>query len=376
MTRAAQESLAGPRSAAVNPLELLWSAFLALGMVFSLTPQLRWGSADRRSRRTFDLALASAGLVDFAYRLSRRDVRAASGISGILDDIRGRPVSGRDQRRSDRRFLTTGRSSFTISWPICCLVVLMGVLFALPGARRRLHRDPVDHGALRRALSRAPDGQRVGGVHLEQHRSLVLGPIAGMVRQSQPVRPPCHGHRLPCARTRRERCRAHTQTRGVRLRHYRPGHRLAWTEQCVFRRGFRDIRLVWTPEGRESGDMVPNAEVFPESRFGAAALASLVFISCLFAPAIESLVEARGGPLSLIARKGEDQDSEAKLRLYLWKEAIERGLNSWMLGFGPGPASRYSEQPHRKPPQRRRAHQSISPESGLGSQLRSSQYVS
>ena len=34
-----------PRSAALNHLELLWGAFLAFGMVLSLTPQLRWGAA-------------------------------------------------------------------------------------------------------------------------------------------------------------------------------------------------------------------------------------------------------------------------------------------------------------------------------------------
>ena len=76
---------------------------------------------------------------------------------------------------------------------------------------------------------------------------------------------------------------------------------------------------------------------FPALALGTAALASLAFVACLFAPAIASRVDDRGGPLSLIARKGEDQDSEAKVRLYLWKEAIERGLNSWMLGYGPGP---------------------------------------
>jgi hypothetical protein len=43
--RSAHEILAGPRSAALNHLELLWSAFLAFGMVLSLTPQLRWGAA-------------------------------------------------------------------------------------------------------------------------------------------------------------------------------------------------------------------------------------------------------------------------------------------------------------------------------------------
>jgi O-antigen ligase len=76
---------------------------------------------------------------------------------------------------------------------------------------------------------------------------------------------------------------------------------------------------------------------FPTIALGAAALASLMFVSFLFAPAIASFVDERGAALSLVARKGEDQDSEAKLRLYLWKEAIERGVDSWTLGYGPGP---------------------------------------
>ena len=114
---------------------------------------------------------------------------------------------------------------------------------------------------------------------------------------------------------------------------------------------------------------------FPAIALGTAALASLMFVSFLFAPAVASLVDERGGPLSLIARKGEDQDSEAKLRLYLWKEAIERGAQFLDARLWPGPSSRHTPQPHRKPPHRRRAHQSISPETGLGSQLRSSQYA-
>ena len=57
-----------------------------------------------------------------------------------------------------------------------------------------------------------------------------------------------------------------------------------------------------------------------------------MFVSFVSAPTIASIIDERGDPLSLVARKGEDQDSEAKLRLFLWKEAIERGVNSWMLG--------------------------------------------
>ena len=74
---------------------------------------------------------------------------------------------------------------------------------------------------------------------------------------------------------------------------------------------------------------------FPALALALVALASVVFVSCLFSPAIYSGSVGIGSASKLIERKGEDD--EAAVRLYLWNKAIERGLDSHMLGLGPGP---------------------------------------
>ena len=74
---------------------------------------------------------------------------------------------------------------------------------------------------------------------------------------------------------------------------------------------------------------------FPAITLALAALASVVFVSCLFSPDIHSRAIGLGAAPKLIERKGEGD--EAAVRLYLWNKAIERGLDSQMLGLGPGP---------------------------------------
>lgn len=48
-------------------------------------------------------------------------------------------------------------------------------------------------------------------------------------------------------------------------------------------------------------------------------------------------VEARGLAMGMSKDNGKDAVREAELRFALWREAIDRGLESGMLGLGPGP---------------------------------------
>ena len=75
---------------------------------------------------------------------------------------------------------------------------------------------------------------------------------------------------------------------------------------------------------------------FPAVALVTVALAAVTFASCVLAPALD----ARSNPFlkagELVGRKGEDEGAEAALRVYLWGHAVERGLDAWMLGLGPG----------------------------------------
>jgi hypothetical protein len=335
MTQAAQVRLGGPRPAAVNPLELLWSAFLALGMVFSLTPQLRWGSADLGPGELLISLWLLRGLAILLIGFRSDVTRPLRELAVFWAIFAAALCLGATE--------TIG-SAFLDDWSLVLhdimayllLVVLMGVQFALPGAARRVHVIQwvtALFGALYLALQMTNAlgvftlsnidpwyWDRLRGWCDNPNQFALLAMVIGFLALELAERDVGLIPKL-----------AASVCASIALG-------IGWLGQSNAYSG-----VVFATFGLFGLLKVVRAAIYAERRgfpgiaLCAATLASLAFISCLFEPAIESLVEARGGPLSLIARRGEDQDGEAKLRLYLWKETIERGLDSWMLGFGPGP---------------------------------------
>ena len=139
MERSAHESLAGPRSAALNHLELLWGAFLAFGMVLSLTPQLRWGAAGVGPGELLVSLWLLPGLIVLIVGFRTEAPRALWELIGFWAIFTAAQCLGTIQ---------TIWSEFLDDWSLVfhdiiaylLLFVLMTVLFALPGASRRLHR--------------------------------------------------------------------------------------------------------------------------------------------------------------------------------------------------------------------------------------------
>ena len=125
--------MAGPRSAALNHLELLWAAFLAVGMVLSLTPQLRWGAPIVGPGELLISLWLLPGLIVLTCRLSHRGSARTLGINGFWVIFAAAQCLGA---------IETIGSAFLDDWSLVfhdiiaylLLVVLMSVLFALPGA--------------------------------------------------------------------------------------------------------------------------------------------------------------------------------------------------------------------------------------------------
>ena len=132
MERSAHESLAGPRSAALKHLELLWSAFLAFGMVLSLTPQLRWGSAGVGPGELLVSLWLLPGLIVLIVGFRTEAPRALWELIGFWAIFTAAQSLGAIQ---------TIWSEFLDDWSLVfhdiiaylLLFVLMSVLFALPG---------------------------------------------------------------------------------------------------------------------------------------------------------------------------------------------------------------------------------------------------
>ena len=335
MERSAQESLAAPQSTAHNHLELIWSALLAFGMVLSLTPQLRWGTADVGPGELLVSLWLLPGLIILIVGFRKEASRAFCELIGFWAIFIAAQCLGTIQ---------TIWSEFLDDWSLVfhdviaylLLFVLMTVLFKLPGAARRLHRIQwitALFGTFLFAVQAANAWglftlnkidpwywDRLRGWSDNPNQFALLALLVGFLSVELAEKSIGIGPKLLAA-------------------------------FC----GFISLGIGWLGQSNAYSGVVfatfgligllklarltirSERRGFPAIALGAAALAALMFVSFLFAPAIASIVDESGDPLSLVARKGEDQDSEAKLRLYLWKEAIERGINSWMLGYGPGP---------------------------------------
>jgi O-Antigen ligase len=335
MERMAQESLGRPRSAVFSHLEPLWSALLALGMVFSLTPQLRFGGADVGPGELLISLWLLPGLMILLVGFGGEVPRALCELTGFWAIFVAALCLGT---------IETIGSAFFDDWSLVfhditaylLLVVLMSVLFALPGLARRLHLIQwitALFGTLLLALQAANAWgvfslsnvdpwywDRLRGWCDNPNQFALFAMVIGFLALELAEKDVGLIAKLLasiCA--------------FVSLA-------IGWLGQSNAYTGVVFATFVLFALLKAARAAIrAERRGFPGIALCAATIASLAFLSCLFAPTIESLVEDRGGPLSLIARKGEDQDSEAKVRLYLWKEAIERGLDSWMLGYGPGP---------------------------------------
>jgi O-Antigen ligase len=335
MERSAHESLAAPRSAALKHLDLLWSAFLAFGMVLSLTPQLRWGAAGVGPGELLVSLWLLPGLIVLIVGFRAEAPRALWELIGFWAIFTAAQSLGAIQ---------TIWSEFLDDWSLVfhdiiaylLLFVLMSVLFALPGAARRVHRVQwitALFGTFLFVLQAANAWgvftlsnidpwywDRLRGWSDNPNQFALLALLVGFLSLELAEKSVGIGPKLLAAV-----CAAISLGIGWL------GQSNAYSGVVILTFGLFGLLKVARVTMRSE------RQGFPATALGTAALASLMFVSFLFAPAIASLVDERGGALSLIARKGEDQDSEAKLRLYLWKEAIERGVDSWTLGYGPGP---------------------------------------
>jgi hypothetical protein len=331
----AQESLGGPRPAVFSHLERLWSTLLALGMVFSLTPQLRWGSADVGPGELLISLWLLPGLTILLVGFRGEVPRALWELAGFWAIFVAALCLGTIE--------TIGSASFD-DWSLVfhditaylLLIVLMSVLFALPGAAPRLHLIQwitALFGTLLLALQSANAWgaftlsnidpwywDRLRGWSNNPNQFALLAMVIGFLALELAEKDVGLGPKLLASV-----CAFISLGIGW-LGQSNAYSGVVFATFSLF--GLLKVVRAMTRAERKG---------FPALALGTAALASLFFVACLFAPAIASRADDLGGPLSLIARKGEDQDSEAKLRLYLWKEAIERGLDSWMLGYGPGP---------------------------------------
>ncbi len=316
MERAAQASSAAPWPAVFKHLELLWTSCLAIGMVLSLTPQLRLG------------AVGPGELLILLWLLL--------GLMILLVGYRG------EVPRALWDFVRFFASASLDDWSLAfhdivaylLLFVLTIVLFALPGASRRLHLIQwftALFGTLLLALQAANalgaftlNGidpwywDRLRGWSDNPNQFALMAMIIGFLALELAEHDVGKGAKLlalACAFI---------------------SFGIGWFARSnaytiVVLAAFGLFGLLKAARATRRAER----EGFPAIALGIAALAALVFVSCLFAPAIGS--GGDGSPLSLVARKGENQESEAKVRLYLWRQAIERGLDSWMIGYGPGP---------------------------------------
>lgn len=335
MKRSAHESLAAPQSGAFDPLELVWSALLAFGMVLSLTPQLRWGTADVGPGELLVTLWLLPGLIALIVGVRGEASRAFCELIVFWAIFAAAQCLGAIQ---------TIWSEFLDDWSLVfhdviaylLLIVLMTVLFALPGAPRRLHRIQwilALFGAFLFMLQAANAWglftlnnidpwywDRLRGWSDNPNQFALLALLVGFLSLELVEKSIGIGPKLLAAF-----CGLISLGIGWL------GQSNAYSGVVFAAFGLfgllKLVRLTIWSERRG----------FPAIAVGVAALAALMFVSFVSAPTIASIIDERGDPLSLVARKGEDQDSEAKLRLFLWKEAIERGVNSWMLGYGPGP---------------------------------------
>jgi hypothetical protein len=335
MERSAQQSLAEPRSGPLNHFELLWSALLAFGMVLSLTPQLRWGGAGVGPGELLVSLWLLPGLIILIVGSRGEGPRALWELIGFWAIFTAAQCLGTIQ---------TIWSEFLDDWSLVfhditaylLLFILMSVLLALPGAARRLHRIQwitALFGTFLFVLQAANAWgvftlsnidpwywDRLRGWSDNPNQFALLALLIGFLSLELAEKSVGVGAKLLAAL-----CSA------VSLGIGWLGQSNAYSGVVFATFGLFGLLKVARVTMRSE------RQGFPAIALGTAALASLVFVSVIFAPAIASIVDERGGALGLIARKGEDPDSEAKLRLFLWKEAIERGVDSWMLGYGPGP---------------------------------------
>jgi O-Antigen ligase len=335
MERSAQQSLAEPRSGPLNHFELLWSALLAFGMVLSLTPQLRWGVAGVGPGELLVSLWLLPGLIILIVGSRVEGQRALWELIGFWAIFTAAQCLGTIQTISSE-FLDDWSLVFHDIIAYLLLFILMSVLLALPGAARRLHRIQwitALFGTFLFVLQAANAWgvftlsnidpwywDRLRGWSDNPNQFALLALLIGFLSLELAEKSVGVGTKLLAAL-----CSA------VSLGIGWLGQSNAYSGVVFATFGLFGLLKVARVTMRSE------RQGFPAIALGTAALASLVFVSVIFAPAIASIVDERGGALGLIARKGEDPDSEAKLRLFLWKEAIERGVDSWMLGYGPGP---------------------------------------
>lgn len=318
----------------LNHLELVWSAFLAFGMVLSLTPQLRWGAAGVGPGELLVSLWLLPGLIVLIVGYRTGAPRALWELIGFWAIFTAAQCLGAIQTIWSE-FLDDWSLVFHDVFAYLLLFVLMSVLFALPGAVRRVHRIQwiiALFGSFLFLLQAANAWgmftlsnidpwywDRLRGWSDNPNQFALLALLVGFLSFELAEKSIGIGLKLLAAA-----CAAISLGIGWL------GESNAYSGVVVAAFGlFGLLKLArLTMRSERQG--------FPAIAVGTAALASLMFVSFLFAPAVASLVD-KGGGSHLIERKGEDTDSEAKLRLYLWKEAIERGVDSWMLGYGPGP---------------------------------------
>jgi hypothetical protein len=331
--RAAQDRVGGSSSTVLSGLELLWSGLLSLGMLLSLETQLRWGASPVGPGELLISLWLLPGILIVLCRTTR-EVALGFWELTLFWAIFAVALSG-----GAVEMMATGTvvdSSLVIHDIIAysLLVVLTSVLLALPGAAQRLRlvqRSTVVVGAVLALLQTAnasglftlsgvdpwywdrlrgwSDNPNVFGLFC-----LLVGFCAIALAENE-VYP---GRRI-LALT----CAAATLS-------------LGWLSMSSTYYGvvigalglFAFLKLARAVARAERRG-------FPALALTLAAVASVVFVSCLFSQAIYSRAISLSAAPKLIERKGEDD--EAAVRLYLWNKAIERGLDSQMLGLGPGP---------------------------------------
>jgi O-Antigen ligase len=335
MNRLTRQSSVKARPTAENHFVLLWSALLAFGMVLSLTPQLRWGAAGVGPGELLLSLWLATGLIILVVSSRAEAPRALWELLGFWAIFTAAQCLGAMQTISSE-FLDDWSLVFHDIVAYALLLLLMGVLLALPGAVQRVYRIQwitALFGAFLFVLQAANAWglftlnnvdpwywDRLRGWSDNPNQFALLALLVGFLSLELVEKSPGIGLKVLA-----------TLCAVISLG-------IGWLGQSnaysgvVFATfglyGFLKLTRVTIRSKRQG---------FPAIALGTAALAAVLFTSFLFAPTITSFVDERGGPLSLIARKGEDPDSEAKLRFYLWKEAIQRGVESWMLGYGPGP---------------------------------------
>jgi len=317
----------------LSGLELLWGALLSLGMLLSLETQLRWGASPVGPG---ELLISLWLLPGILILLCRMTGEAAPGFREVtlFWAIFAVALSG-----GAVEMMATGTvvdSSLVIHDIIAysLLVVLTSVLLALPGAAqrlRRVQRSTVVLGTIVALLQTAnawgfftltgvdpwywerlrgwSDNPNVFGLFC-----LLVGFCAIALGENEVYR----GRKILTLA-----CAAATLSLGWLS--------MSSTYYGVVIGAFALFALL------KAARAIARAERrgVPAITLALAALASIVFVSCLFSPAIYSRAIGLSAAPKLIERKGEED--EAAVRMYLWSKAIERGLDSQMLGLGPGP---------------------------------------